>query len=193
MSDELQKSEDAKRRREYAPDLDEQRSPDFEETSTFEHLAQSAKEQASDAAEALRQGGLMEDAQADLTATSEDRLIALLCYWSQILLPAVLPVIVLLSESGKRRPFQRHHAAQSLALTAACMGLIVAVFFVTAMVGAILPPVGFLLGLAAFCLSPIAYFMAITAYVFYGWQSNKGKRFSIPILSNFLRQKGWMD
>ena len=38
---------------------------------------------------------------------SDDRLIALLCYISQILIPVVMPVIVLLSESSKRRSFQR--------------------------------------------------------------------------------------
>lgn len=189
----MQNADDAKRGRLLATDQHERRISDFDEPPTFEHLAEAAKHQATDAADALRQGRLMEDAESDLNATSEDRLIALLCYWSQILMPVVMPVIVLLSESGKRRPFQRHHAAQSLGLTGTFIGLLLATFLGVAVVGAILPPIGFLFGLIALCLSPIAYFMAITAYVFYGWQSNKGKRFSIPILSKFLRRKGWMD
>ena len=156
-------------------------------TISLEELAEVVKAQASDAAEALRQGKFIESAETDLTANSDDRLIALLCYWTQIVMPLVMPIIVLLSESSKRRPFQRHHAMQSLGLTGAIIGLLV----VTSL---IIPFIGFVVGLLALlCLAPIAYIMIVTAYVFYGWQAHKGKRFSIPILSRFLRNQGWMD
>lgn len=194
MAEELERSDKLDAKRDFAPPPSSAASrPDLDESSTLDQIADLAKTQATDATEAFRQGRLMEDAERDETATSEDKLIALLCYWSQIVMPFVMPVIVLLSESGKRRAFQRHHAVQSLGLTGAVIGLFLLGSMGIIALNIILPPIGFLVGILALCLSPIAYFMVLTAYLFYGWQSNKGKLFSIPVLSQFLRQNGWLS
>lgn len=163
-----------------------------DDNTAFESIIEAAKPQGMDIQGALSQGRIMEDEETDLTATSDDRLIALLCYWSQLVMPLIMPIIVLLSESGKRRPFQRHHAMQSLGLTGAAIGLAVIATVGIGMLQ-VIPILGFVVAMLALCLSPIAYFMLVIAYVIYGWQANKGKRFSIPILSRFLRTQGWLD
>ncbi|MEZ4636925.1 MAG: hypothetical protein R2856_18545 [Caldilineaceae bacterium] len=81
--------------------------------SPTEWAAQSARNQANAAADAFRRGEFMRDATVDSTANGDDRLIALLSYATQILIPFVMPALVLLSESSKKRPFQRFHAIQS--------------------------------------------------------------------------------
>lgn len=163
-----------------------------EGTSAFESVIEAAKPHGLDVSGALNQGRIMEDEETDLTATSDDRLIALLCYWSQLVMPLIMPIIVLLSESGKRRPFQRHHAMQSLGLTGAVISLTIIATVGIGMLQ-VIPILGFVVAMLALCLSPIAYFMLVIAYVIYGWQANKGKRFSIPFLSRFLRNQGWLD
>ena len=69
----------------------------------------------SEAADAFRRGEIMQNSEIDVLADSDDRLIALLSYATQIVIPVIMPIIVLLSESSKKRPFQRYHAVQSLA------------------------------------------------------------------------------
>src|SRR4051812_35943786 len=76
-------------------------------------IAESAREQAGVAADALRRGEFMSDATVDMEANQDDKLIALLSYVTQIIIPLIMPVIILLSESSKKRPFQRYHAVQS--------------------------------------------------------------------------------
>ena len=45
--------------------------------------------------------------------TENEKLVACLSYASQLILPAVLPIILLLTEEYKRSPFVRHHAVES--------------------------------------------------------------------------------
>ena len=87
------------------------------ERTPIEQMAETARATASQAAESFRRGEFLNNAMADPEANADDRLIALLAYATQIVIPLVMPVIVLLSESSKLRPFQRYHAVQSLALT----------------------------------------------------------------------------
>ena len=133
----------------------------------------------------------MHNAITDAEANADDRLIALLSYVTQIVIPLVMPVIVLLSESSKLRPFQRYHAVQSLALTCLFIAVSVAVGIGTAILQ-VIPVVGFLVGFLVLCLSPIAYFMAVIALLYYGYQAYQGKRFAIPGLTGFLRDQGWI-
>src|SRR5690606_30873845 len=93
-----------------------QGSSQSEQTSA-ERAAEKAREGATAAASALRRGEFMHDAAVDPAADRDDKLIAMLAYVTQILIPFIMPVIILLSESSKKRPFQRYHAVQSLALT----------------------------------------------------------------------------
>ncbi|MCC6166961.1 MAG: DUF4870 domain-containing protein [Caldilineaceae bacterium] len=157
-----------------------------------ERAAGMAREQAGEAASALRRGEFMQDAGVDPAADKDDKLIALLSYATQIVIPVVMPVIVLLSESSKKRPFQRYHAVQSLALMLLFVVIGVAVSIGTA-VFQIVPLLGQLLGVLVLCLTPIAYLMAVVALLYYGYQAYQGKRFAIPGLTSFLRDQGWID
>src|SRR5512137_204458 len=77
------------------------------EQTPVERIASQAYTHSSEAADALRKGELMQNTTVDVLADSDDRLIALLSYVTQILIPVIMPIIVLLSESSKKRPFQR--------------------------------------------------------------------------------------
>lgn len=157
-----------------------------------ERAAGVAREQANEAASALRRGEFMHDAAVDPEANNDDKLIALLSYATQVLIPVVMPVIVLLSESSKKRPFQRYHAVQSLALMLAFIALAAAVSLGTA-IFQIVPIIGQLLGVVVLCLTPIAYLMGVAALLYYGYQAYQGKRFAIPGLTSFLRDQGWIS
>lgn len=156
-----------------------------------ERMASNAKEQASAAADALRRGEFMRDAAVDPEADSDDKLIALLCYVTQMVIPLVMPVLVLMSESSKKRPFQRFHAVQSLALVSLFVLLSLLITIGTAIIS-IIPVVGWLIGLAVLCFSPIAVLMGYFAIGYYGFQSYQGKRFGIPGLTTFLKDQGWL-
>lgn len=157
----------------------------------IEQAVDTARDQAGMAAEAIRRGEFIRDAAIDPNASSDDRLIALLSYVSQVFVPIVMPVIVLLSESSKKRAFQRYHAVQSLALTLTFM-----IIGLAAMIGIvviqIVPFIGLFIGLAVLCLTPVAFVMYFIAMVYYGYQAYQGKRFSIPGLTNFLHDQGWL-
>lgn len=165
-----------------------------ENATTAERFVGVAREQATQAADALRKGEFMRDSILDEEASSDDRLIALLSYVTQILIPIVMPVIVLLSESSKQRPFQRYHAVQSLALAIVFMALGAAVTFGTAFL-TVVPIIGWIfsiMGVLLLCLAPIGVIMVWMALGFYGYQAYQGKRFAIPGLTSFLRDQGWL-
>ena len=159
--------------------------------SSAERMASTAREQATAAADALRRGEFMRDAAVDPEADNDDRLIALLCYVTQMVIPLVMPVLVLMSESSKKRPFQRFHAVQSLALVSLFVLLSLLVTIGTAIIS-IIPVIGWLIGLTVLCLSPIAVLMGYFAVGYYGFQSYLGKRFGIPGLTSFLKDQGWL-
>jgi len=184
-----------------SPEFDPQDQPSAEvkpepsapgSPSAAERAAQMAREQAGQAADALRRGEFMRDATVDPEASRDDKLIALLSYITQIIIPLILPVIVLLSESSKKRPFQRYHAVQSLALSLLFFALGAAIGIGTAIIQ-VVPLVGALVGLLVLCLSPILWFMAVIALLYYGYQAYQGKRFAIPGLTSILRDQGWLS
>jgi uncharacterized membrane protein len=154
-------------------------------------MAESAREQAGAAADAFRRGEFMHDATVDAEANQDDKLIALLSYVTQIVIPLIMPVIVLLSESSKKRPFQRYHAVQSLALMLLFIALAAAATIGTGIIQ-IVPLIGQLVALLMVCLMPIGWFMAVIALLYYGYQAFQGKRFSIPGLTSMLRDQGWI-
>ena len=126
-----------------------------------------------------------------LDADHDDRLIALLCYVTQVLIPLVMPVIVLLSASSKKRPFQRFHAVQSLALslTFILFGLLMGI---GSTIIALVPVIGWLVVSVVFCLSPLLALMGFLALAYYGYQAYQGKRFAIPGLTSFLQDQNWI-
>ncbi len=166
----------------------------FSETggpTSMGRMAENAREQAGAAADALRRGEFMHDATVDAEANQDDKLIALLSYVTQIVIPLIMPIIVLLSESSKKRPFQRYHAVQSLSLTLLLIAIAAAATIGTGIIQ-IIPLVGQLVAFLMLCLTPIAWFMAVIALLYYGYQAFQGKRFAIPGLTSLLRDQGWI-
>jgi len=161
------------------------------EPTPAEQFADSARAQAGAAAGALRRGEFMHDSAVDPTADHDDRLIALLCYVTPVLIPLVMPVIVLLSASSKKRPFQRFHAVQSLALslTFILFGLLMGI---GSTIMALVPVIGWLVVSVVFCLSPLLALMGFLALAYYGYQAYQGKRFAIPGLTSFLQDQNWI-
>ncbi len=161
------------------------------EPTPAERFAGSARVQAGAAADALRRGEFTHDATIDISADSDDRLIALLCYVTQMLIPLVMPILVLLSASSKKRPFQHFHAIQSLALSLVFIlfGLLIAL---GSAIMTLVPVIGLLIALVVFCLSPLLVLMAYLALAYYGYQAYQGKKFAIPGLTSFLQDQRWI-
>jgi uncharacterized membrane protein len=168
-----------------------QAAPSVFEPTAAEKIAGGAYQHSAEAADALRRGELVQDSSIDPEANSDDRLIALLSYVTQIIIPVIMPLIVLLSESSNKRPFQRYHAVQSLAFTALFWSLMVMVGVGTAIMQ-VIPLVGMLIGLMVFCMTPIAWFASVLLLLYYGLQAYKGRRFAIPGLTSFLRDQNWL-
>lgn len=129
---------------------------------------------------------LTESREFDPDASNDDRIMAALSWISQLIFPLgfILPIIVLISEASKKRPFQRYHAVQSLALgviiwTLAFIYMMswVTVGWIAILCLCLLLPVGI-----AFWLLPLYY--AMLAY--------NGKRFRIIGLTQFLEDQRWL-
>ena len=99
--------------------------------------------------------------------TSDDKLWALLSY----ILAPVVPIIVLLMEDKKNRPFIKFHAVQSLILNVA-LWIVMFVLAIT-VVGAICAPLVWL----------VTLWPAIDSY--------KGNYTEIPVITKFMKNQGW--
>jgi len=106
---------------------------------------------------------------ADLSgmeASDDDKLWVLLAY---VLAPLV-PVIILLMEDKKKRPFIRAHNGQALV-----WGLI------NMVVGTLLST--FLCGIPSLALWLIG--------CYWGWQGYQGQLVNIPVITDFVKNQGW--
>ncbi|HXQ37365.1 MAG TPA: DUF4870 domain-containing protein [Anaerolineales bacterium] len=100
-----------------------------------------------------------------MEVTSDDKLWAALAYF----LSPIVPVIILLMEDKKNRPYIKSHNAQAL-----IMGILMAV---------VVPIIGtFTLG----CGFVLYFLMWYWAYVAY-----QGKAINIPVVSDFVKNQGW--
>ncbi len=99
--------------------------------------------------------------------TSDDKLWALLAY----VFSPLVPIILMLIESKKDRPFLRAHNAQALVL-----GLINTVL--TVVLSATL-----VLG----CIPMLVWFYM----VYLGVQAYQGKMVEVPVITNFVKSQGW--
>ena len=107
--------------------------------------------------------------QMNTEITSDDKLWALLAY---IFTPLV-PVIILLMEDKKNRPFLKAHNVQAL-----IWGGVVYI------IG------GILSGLLFFCFGlPLLIVWAVGVY--WGIQAYNGKYVEIPVITNFVKGQGW--
>lgn len=98
-------------------------------------------------------------------STSDDRLWAALAYFFS----PIVPIIILLMEDKKNRPFIKAHTMQALVT-----GIVVAILTMILAV----PTFG--------CGSLLWFLMLIPAFKAYN-----GQWVEIPVISNFIRQQGW--
>ena len=98
--------------------------------------------------------------------TSDDRLWAALAY----VFSPIVPIVLLLLEDKKNRPFIKAHNAQAL-----IFGLLAAVF------GGPLSTITF--GLASIAFLVVAIMWAVKAY--------NGGYVNIPIITDFVKKQGW--
>ncbi len=100
--------------------------------------------------------------------TSDDKLWALLSY---ILTPLV-PIIVLLLEEKKNRPFIKFHAMQALVLGIVLLVVNIILSFV-------------IIGL---CTSVLT----LVLLIYYGIKAYQGEYIEIPVVTNFVKNQGWV-
>lgn len=102
-----------------------------------------------------------------MEVTNDDRLWAALAY----VFTPLIPIILLLMEEKKSRPFIRSHNAQALA-----WGV---VFYVIVTITS-----AFLIGL---CIWPVG----LIVQLYWAYQAYQGKAVTIPVLSDFVKNQGW--
>ena len=100
--------------------------------------------------------------------TSDDKLWAALAY----VFTPVVPIILMLLEDKKSRPFIKAHNMQALVFGIA-LYVIVAVSSVTVVLPCIIAPLGFL------------------AQLYWAYQAYQGQMVVIPFLSGFVKDQGW--
>jgi uncharacterized membrane protein len=116
-------------------------------------------------------------------ATENDRLMAALAYF----LTPIVPVIILLVDTMKVRPFQRYHAIQALGY-----------FVVGWVIGSVVLGIVFTicaaitLGIAAICLWVI-FFLPLIPAIYYTIIAYQGNYFEIPVVTQFMMQQGWLQ
>lgn len=99
--------------------------------------------------------------------TSDDKLWSLLAY----VLSPIVPIIILLMEDKKNRPFIRYHNVQALLL------------------GIVTILLAIVLGWTVF-LSCIPFLLWILM-VYWGIRAYQGQYVVIPVVTNFVKNQGW--
>jgi uncharacterized membrane protein len=110
---------------------------------------------------------MSEQPMGGMEITSDDKLWAALAY---VFTPLV-PIIILLMEDKKNRPFIKAHNAQALA-----WGV---VFYI---VVAVTSP--FVLG---FCLWPLGLLLEL----YWAYKAYQGEFINIPVVTDFVKGQGW--
>ena len=112
-----------------------------------------------------------------------DKLMAALSYF----LSPIVPVIVLLVDTMKVRPYQKYHALQSLGLfVAALLYSVIACIVFTACTAVTMGILGICLWVL-FLLPAIPFiYYTIIAYT-------RAQYFEIPFITKFMVQQGWLS
>jgi uncharacterized membrane protein len=113
--------------------------------------------------------------------TDNDKLMALLAY----IFAVVVPVIILLAEDMKDRPFQRYHAIQSLGLSAASLVYEIVACVVFTLLTAVTA------GILGVCLW-FLFLLPVIPAIIYAIQAYQGKWVEIPVLTDFMKQQSWL-
>ena len=105
--------------------------------------------------------------------TSEDRLWAALAY----LFSPLAPIIILLLEDKKDRPYIKEHNVQALVYG-------IALYVMWSFIGLLT------LGFIGLCLIPIG--IAASLYEIYlAYKAYQGESIEIPVITNFVKNQGW--
>jgi uncharacterized membrane protein len=101
--------------------------------------------------------------------TSDDKL------WSALGYPIpIIPIIVLLMEDKKNRPFIKYHAVQSLVFNVALWVIIMIITAVT-------------FGFGGLC-APLIWLVSLWP----AWEAYNGKYVELPVISNFIKGQHWV-
>lgn len=102
-------------------------------------------------------------AQPNYEVSSDDKLWTLLAY----VLSPLVPIIILLMDDKKNRPFIKAHNAQALVVG------IIEILLTFTVVGS--------------CVTIILWLIM----VYWGFQAYNGKQVVIPVISDFVKNQGW--
>lgn len=105
---------------------------------------------------------------ASSDVTSDDKLWAALAY----VFSPLVPIIILVMQDKKERPFIKAHNMQAL-----IFGVVLYILV------AVLSPV-FFIGL---CVWPIG----LVVELYWAYQAYQGKLITIPLLTDFIKNQGW--
>lgn len=100
--------------------------------------------------------------------TSDDKLWAALAY----VFSPVVPIILMLMEDKKNRPFIKAHNAQALVAGVALYLILTIVSVVTCGIGAIL-------------------FVLWFVMLYWAYQAYQGKEITIPVITDLCKKQGW--
>ena len=106
----------------------------------------------------------------DPNITSDDKLWALLAY----LFTPLIPIILLLIEDKKNRPFLKAHYPQALAFGIAAW-----------VISGLLTPVVF--------IGCITWVAGAVFQIIWGIKAYGGEYVTIPVLTDFVKKQGWVD
>jgi len=109
----------------------------------------------------------MESPAPQIESTSDDRLWVLLGY----IFTPIIPIIVLLLEDKKNRPFIKAHNMQALILGIVEWVINILLSFVV---------IG--------CITSV---LTLILNIYLGIKANRGEVFEIPVITKFVRQQGW--
>jgi uncharacterized membrane protein len=111
-----------------------------------------------------------EEMETPAVITDDDKLWALLCW---IFAPLV-PIIVLLLEDKKNRPFIRYNAMQGLIVGAAAVVL------------------SGILGSLTFCIGSLIWPVIWIYQIYLGIQAYNGNWVEVPVVTDFAKNQGWI-
>lgn len=118
-----------------------------------------------------------------------DKLMAALSYF----LTPIVPVIVLLVETMKARPYQRYHAVQALGLFGAEMVFIIFVCVLATICNVLGTLTGGILNLLSCILFPL-FFAPLIIVIYYAIIAYaKPAYFEIPVVTQFMKRQGWLN
>lgn len=129
---------------------------------------------------------LTSDSEYDPDASNDDKIMAALAYASQLIIPLLVPIIILISETSKKRAFQRYHAVQSIAVSVVIWSLELGLSLLASVA------VVSLIGVLCLCFIIPAMIVLWLLPLYYAILAYSGKRFSIPGLTQFLQDQRWL-